>query len=66
MKKYIIRSIHRQPDEGYFVAFHSFTAFYAGRDKAKKFDTAEEARAYANEELFTSEDAYTIEEVEAV
>ena len=58
--KYIIYSIHCKR---YFAAIHSYTAMYFEKAKARQFDSAGEARAYALEELFTRESAFIIETV---
>jgi hypothetical protein len=56
--KYAIRSLHRHDDlvPDLFCAIHGWTPFYT-RDhaKARKFETAKEARAYALKELFCEE-----------
>jgi hypothetical protein len=58
MKQFVIKSL-----DCYFVAWHSYTPFYGGIDKAKGFRTYLEAHHYAMGELFTDESAFVIEEI---
>lgn len=59
--KYVILSVERRAPTGFFVAIHGFSPFYSTKDKARQFDTYEEAKDYANKELFTTPDASHIE-----
>lgn len=59
-QQYIIRSTHRDEANGFFVAIHSFTPFFAGRDTARRFSSQEMATAYALTELFTDDSAFEI------
>jgi hypothetical protein len=63
MKKFIIRSVRRQPPNNYFCAIHGFTPFYATREKARQFNSKEEAHEYAFRELFDNAIAFCIEEI---
>lgn len=57
----VIRSLNRPQAVGYFIAIHSFTAFFGEKSKARKFHSHQDALEYAHEELFTDERAFCIE-----
>jgi len=63
--KYIILSTERRAPLGYFVAIHGFSPFFSFKEKARRFNTEAEAKAYADKELFTTPDAAFIEAVES-
>lgn len=58
IKKYVIKSIHR---DRYFVAIHSFSPYYGTLPSAKHFNSYDEANEYAMNELFTDKSAFGIE-----
>lgn len=66
--KFVIQCNTRQNERApaFFCAIHGYSPFYVREvSKARKFETAEEAKAYANAELFTSPDAFTVLPVSA-
>lgn len=62
--QYVIRSVNRPEGRNYFAAIHSFTPFFSGKDKARPFDSREEASMYALAELFENRSAYAVEPLE--
>lgn len=58
--KYIILSVERRAPNGFFIAVHGYTPMYGPAEKARHFDTYAEAAKYANDELFTTPDAFVI------
>ena len=47
----------------YFVAIHGWTPMFSSVGNARKFASEKEASDYANKELFTSPDAFKIEQL---
>jgi len=49
----------------YFIGFHSYTPFYGEKAKASQFKNFNAAYNYAMAELFTTPEAFEIEEISA-
>lgn len=62
MNKNVIKSKERGL---YFMAIHSFTPMYGEKAKARQFRNFNEAYNYAMNELFTTPEAFEIEEISA-
>ena len=63
-KQYVILSTERRAPNGYFVAIHGFSPYFATIDKAKRFMSKTHAKRYADKELFTTPDASVIVEID--
>lgn len=60
MKQWLILSVERGVERGWFVGVHGVTPMFSVRVMARRFSTSEMATAYARTELFTEDSAFRV------